>query len=178
MAPCTRCEKKGLECRTLPESKRCGGCVYAGVTKCDVSGLSPSDWDILTREEARLEAEEEAAALAEQEDFRRRMEIRMKQKSLRDRGSEMLRRRVSSLDELDTLEERERLEKERVEREAAKAQSTASGSSRPNPPLFNPLMGLSEAGLAEVRVPSDEEVAAFWAGLGMPGGMPSTSQGN
>ena len=165
MAPCSRCEKNGLQCRTLPESKRCGECVRSGSTKCDVAGLSPSDWDVLSREEARLEAEEEAAALAEQEAFRRRMEIRKKQKTLRDRGSEMLRRGVRSLDELDELLQKERVEKEKEAASVSVAvpsdDSFAFDSSSLDPSI-----------LASMDSPS------FWANPGIAGGTPPTSQGS
>jgi hypothetical protein len=167
MAPCSRCERNGLECRTLPESKRCGECVKSGYMKCDVSGLSPHEWDLLTQEEARLEAEEEAAAVAEQEAFRRRMDIRKRQKELRERGSEMLRRGLRTLDELDAVEERERLEKER-ERIALVGQgqgvvaSIVAASSAVGFP--------SSAASFELPPMSDSELAAWWAAEGSPGG--------
>lgn len=165
MAPCSRCEKSGLECRTLPESKRCGECVKSGYMKCDVSGLSPSEWDILTQEEARLEAEEEAAALAEQEAFSRRMEIRKRQKELRDRGSEMLRRGLRTLDELDAAEDKERREREQEEeRQRVATETVGSSSAVVDLDFFDPSL------------PGPDD--PFWAALDIAGGTPRVSQGN
>ncbi|APA07966.1 hypothetical protein SS1G_00408 [Sclerotinia sclerotiorum 1980 UF-70] len=175
MAPCSRCERNGLECRTLPESKRCGECVRSGSFKCDVSGLSPSEWDILSREEARLEAEEEAAALAEQEAFSCRMLIRKKQKQLRDRGSEMLRRGVRSLDELDELLERERLENERVGREERQA---GIGSLMPAVANSNVLDNFDPSSFLSPSDPFSFQNSSgpFWGDPDSVGEMPPTSQ--
>lgn len=41
MPRCTRCTEKGLECKVFPDrSKRCGCCIAAGMSKCDVTGFS------------------------------------------------------------------------------------------------------------------------------------------
>lgn len=84
---------------------------------------------------------------------------------LRDRRKQMADRGLKYLDELDALEEKERLEKERVEKEKEQsgfAPVEASSSVLDN---FDPSSFLS---------PSDP----FWVDPGIVDGMPSTSQGS
>ncbi|APA08064.1 hypothetical protein sscle_03g028340 [Sclerotinia sclerotiorum 1980 UF-70] len=81
---CNRCFEKNLECRVLPNAIRCDECIRSiSNSDCNVYGYTVGNWARVAREEARLEAEEEAAAKLEQEAFARRMRIRRQQKVLR-----------------------------------------------------------------------------------------------
>jgi hypothetical protein len=139
MPSCSRCEKRGLDCRVSPESTKCGECVRSNM-RCDVHGPSVQDWLKLRQEEERLAAEEAAAEILEEEAARKQAEararvkrLRLQQKLLKQRGSEMLRRGLKTLDELDEVEERERWEREAAElpARATTASSSAVASGDP-----------------------------------------------
>ena len=74
MPSCSCCVRGERTCVVAPGHSRCSECVRRN-SKCDVDGPSPADWEKLRKEELRLEAEEEAAALEEQEAFARRMRL-------------------------------------------------------------------------------------------------------
>ena len=171
MSPCSSCEKNDRRCLVAPGSSRCSECVRRG-RKCDVVGPSDADWKLLQDEESRLEAEEEAAALAEQEAFARRMRIRRMQKLLKERGAEMLRRGLKTLDELDAAEEHERKETKEKE-EAARRALLATSASSPG------AVDASGNSLVNADVPFDavvdwDALAALssqdWRDLGAVGG--------
>lgn len=109
MAPCANCKKKGRSCVVSKESKRCAECVRRGM-RCDALGPSTDDWDSLQREEERLEREVAAAIQQAQEAFARQLRLMKQQKLLKTRASEMLRRGLKTLDQLDEVEEKERLQ--------------------------------------------------------------------
>lgn len=111
MTPCANCKKKGRSCVVSKESKRCAECVRRGV-RCDVLGPSTDDWDSLQREEERLEREVAAAIQQAQEAFARQLRLMKQQKLLKSRASEMLRRGLKTLDQLDEVEEKERLQQD------------------------------------------------------------------
>ncbi|KAF7867237.1 hypothetical protein EAF04_005320 [Stromatinia cepivora] len=151
MSPCSRCAARGLECRVLEDSRRCGECIRAnGSGKCDVFGPSASDWEALDREERRIE-QELREALSKQ------LRLLTQQRSLRSRAGEMLRRGLKTLDELDEAEEKERLEKERMEKEKSDSALSAPAEASSNVlDDFDPSSFLS---------PSD----TFWGNLGVDG---------
>lgn len=61
------------------------------------------------------------------------MRIRKMQKSLKDRGAEMLQRGLRTLDELDAVEEKER-------REAEAREPSSNANSSPRLPVHSPSM--------------------------------------
>ena len=170
MLPCSSCERHGRSCVVLTEkSRRCGECVARGLTACDVRNIPLANWEALSREEARLRAEREAAmkvheaALAEaMEGLARARRFEKQEKLLKERRSEMMSRNLRSLDELDAADQRERQEREESERRA-----TASTSSVPSGLAVDPSLPL----------PLDPD-DPFWATLDFGGGMPSTTQGS
>jgi hypothetical protein len=78
-----------------------------------------SDWEKLKREEDRLDREQEMAELAilqahqaAIDSLARSQRLKKQRALLRERGGEMLRRGLQTLDELDEVEERERKDRE------------------------------------------------------------------
>jgi len=171
MLPCSSCERHGRSCVVLSEkSRRCGECVGRGLTTCDVRNIPLANWEALSREEARLRAEREAAmkvheaALAEaMEGLARARRFEKQEKLLKERRSEMMSRNLRSLDELDAADERERQEREEAERRATTSDSVGASSD---------LIG--DPGFALPSDPNDP----FWATLDFGGGTPSTTQGS
>jgi hypothetical protein len=117
MPPCSYCERNDRKCCVAESSTRCGECVRRG-QKCDVEGPSLSDWASLEREEQRLQSEK-TEALAKV------MRLERQQQFLRQRGKDMLKRGLKTMDELDAAEEKERKDKEREERLQAEANAAA-----------------------------------------------------
>ena len=117
MSPCTRCQKKGTKCYVTSSSLRCAECIKAGGgVKCDVYSPSPSEWALLDREESKLDAslrktqEEQQQLFSHLADLQAKILRLNKQREMfRARAAEMLRRSLKSLDELDAVEEAERL---------------------------------------------------------------------
>jgi hypothetical protein len=176
---CSRCVSKGLECRVLPGSERCGECVKSiGRDTCDVYGVSRSQWLSIEREEARLEAAEEAAvqeeeafALAEQEAYTkrqealaRRMRLRKQQKVLKEKAGKMLQHDLHTIEALEEFEEKERLEKERAEQAEQASQASTSVA-----------VDLSSFELPPM---SDSEMAAWWAAEGSFDGISPSQLGS
>ena len=124
MAPCSYCERNGRRCVISDDkSSRCSECVRRG-GRCDAQGPSVGDWASLEREESRIASEREAT-------LAKLLRLDKQQRFLQQRGREMLRRGLKSLDELDAAEEaekqeRERKEKEEMEQHEQEAQATTS----------------------------------------------------
>lgn len=119
MVACSNCVRRNRTCISSPsDSSKCAGCVQRKL-KCDQVAPSHGDWVKLEREEDRLDREEE-------ETLAKLMRLRRQKKLLCTRGKEMLRRGLSTLDELDQVEERERLE--------AEAKQKALEATPPEPP--------------------------------------------
>ena len=116
------------------------------------------DWESIEKQEEKLrEQEEEAMAKI--------LRLRKQQAFLRQRKTEMSKRGLKYLDELDAAEEKERLEKEKQEQvQLAAVTSVTSGE------------GVLPSDLAAALAtydPSDP----FWATLDFGGGTPQASQG-
>ena len=117
MSPCTRCQKKGTKCYVTSSSLRCAKCIKAGGgVKCNVYGPLPSEWALLDREESKLDASLRKTQEEQQQLFSHLAELQAKilrlnkqREMFRARAAEMLRRGLKSLDELDAVEEAERL---------------------------------------------------------------------
>ena len=107
MNACSNCMRRNQTCISSADSTKCAGCVRRKV-KCDQSGPSHSDWQKLEKEEDRLDQEEEAT-------LAKLLRLRRQKKALKSRGKDMLRRGLKTLDELDAVEERERLEAQALE---------------------------------------------------------------
>jgi hypothetical protein len=71
-----------------------------------------SDWDSIDSQRKCLKREEEVAIAASQEAIARILRLRKQQRFLDEQEKKMIQAGLNSLDELDKLEERERLEKE------------------------------------------------------------------
>lgn len=128
--PCSHCSQKHLRCKMLEGVSRCSECVRRG-RACDGSGVSVSSgaclWVLLPlpcltffsasrliAEKRRLEVEEEKAeeeliALQQQvnERLSRLMRLRRQKKQIHERGAEMVRRGLNSLDELEESDRHE-----------------------------------------------------------------------
>ncbi|KAM0133375.1 hypothetical protein ACHAP3_005898 [Botrytis cinerea] len=168
--PCSNCSRYSRRCIVLNDrSQRCGECVRRGA-RCDVVQASVSDLESLRLEEERLQFERDTAFEAAMLGLARVRALELRQQELRERGREMLRRGLKSLDELDALEEKERLEKERIEKEKEMASASVAG---PNDDSFAfDSSSLDPSLLASMDSPS------FWANPGIAGGTPPTSQGS
>ena len=166
MVACSRCEKSNKRCVGMkigPNVGRCAECCRQGKT-CDVRERnqmpSVSDWESIDRQRQRLRDEEEEA-------MAKILRLRKQQRFLDEREKKMIAAGLSSMDELDALEEKEKLEKERVDKETADvAAPVPSGS-----PSFD-FFGSSLPPL------SDAELEALLADVGTSGGMPVVSQGS
>ena len=173
MPSCTYCETNSRICVVLKEnSSRCSECVRRGA-KCDVSGPSAADLRSLIREQERLDEEEEKAASLMAVTAARLARLRKQRKFLQARGSELIRRGLKTMDELEEAEEKERLEKEKIEMERVEKE-TANVDAAPTP------SGSSSFGFFDPSLPllSEAELEALLAGVGTSGGMPVTSQGS
>jgi hypothetical protein len=165
MPSCSFCERLSRNCIVSSEdSTRCNECVRRG-GKCDVAGPSARDMASLLREQERLDQEDEAT-------LNKLFRLRKQKKLLRDRASEMIRRGLQTLDELDAIEEKERLEKEYIEQEQ-RERLVQSPSSMPGPNegvfAYSSLVDL------DLNSPSN---AALLVDLGIADETPPISQGN
>jgi hypothetical protein len=128
MPRCSRCVSVNSNCVASTDSKRCASCVRAG-RPCDRVSFSVSALERLNREEERLVRQKEEAFALIQETSAKLLRLERQQKSLRERGAEMLRRGLESLDELEELERREEEEKRSSEAAAAAIPSAAASTS-------------------------------------------------
>ena len=168
--PCSNCSRYGRRCVVLNDrSQRCGECVRRGA-RCDVVQASISDLENLRLEEERLQFERDTAFEAAMAGLARVRVLELRQQELRERGREMLRRGLKTLDELDALEEKERLENECVEKEKELASVSAAGPSDGS--FVFDSSSLDPSILASMDSPS------FWANPDIAGGTPPTSQGS
>ncbi|RFU23659.1 hypothetical protein B7463_g12680, partial [Scytalidium lignicola] len=107
MSPCGFCVRNGLTCLMVSKSNRCNE--YAcRRRKCKSEGIPVTSWETLNKEEACLEAKEEKAAQAIAENTACLARLRKQKKFLRQHADEMIYHGLSSLDELDIAEEKER----------------------------------------------------------------------
>ena len=160
-SPCLPCIISDRRCLVdTSESKRCAECIRNKKGHCVPGSEIMSTYESLDRQQERLRQEEEEA-------MAKILRLRKQQAFLRKREKEMIRRDVRTLEELDALEEKERLEKERVDKKKADA-SVVLAPSGSSFDFFDPsLPELSEA-----------ELEALLADVGTSGGMPVVSQGS
>ena len=121
MSPCSNCVRRKRRCIvSSSQATRCSECVRGGRANCNYSSRLPSlsDWENIDKQRRRLQAEEEEA-------MAKILRLRQQQRYLDDREKEMVKRGLSSLDELDRAEEEEK-EKIAAEEASAKALSEAS----------------------------------------------------
>lgn len=111
MPQCSRCAAKGFLCKVGKESSRCAECVRSA-TKCDCRGPSAAQLERFEQEECRLDEKTKAtdtriSELHEQlrDQYARSDRLRRQKRELKERGSEMLRRGIQSLDELDLVDD-------------------------------------------------------------------------
>lgn len=111
MIPCSECDKHDRRCVVAKDSKKCSSCVSLGI-KCDAETILPLDWRSVEREEDRLEAEILRTQQVLAENSAKAARLFKQRTQLRSRAREMLRRGLKTLDELDAVEEKERLNRE------------------------------------------------------------------
>ncbi|KAL9098666.1 MAG: hypothetical protein Q9187_009618, partial [Circinaria calcarea] len=136
MAPCSHCRRANIEnrCKVSRDSDYCGPCVASGAKNCDVLGPTDAEWnrieaqrlkldkEIQTVEEEREreEAASEGALKALEAALKRRSErmselssrrrrLLKQQKLLREKEGKMIQHGFSSIEELERLEEQERI---------------------------------------------------------------------
>ena len=181
MPACSHCSRQGTKCVVSGDSRRCSECVTRNA-RCDYAGPSVQDWVKLQREEDRLVAagavaEEQAMAahrLADEahrsivrahrsadEAISRMRRIRLQQKLLKERGGEMLRRGLATLDELDEVEREERGEvvaassSEHAARTASASKAALDLLSMPSPAIYHePPSWSRNTSLAQLRIQS------------------------
>ena len=132
---CSNCSKHGRRCIVSIVSSRCAECVRHGL-KCDAGVPSAGDWAAVERESSRLQKLEDEAMEA----IMRLPRIKKQREFLMKRASDMLRRGMQNLDELDAAEEAEREAAERAD-----AEKILSSSILTDPVLALPPGCLDEA---------------------------------
>ena len=113
--PCSNCRRSKRDCKIDTSSGRCSACLSRN-SKCDLV-VSEKDWEKLDAEKSRLQRELDEIDERRSELDVRRLRLRKQLGLLTTREQEMLRRELSSIEELEKLEEEER--------QAAKAQQRA-----------------------------------------------------
>jgi propanediol dehydratase large subunit len=106
MPSCTYCNRHGKTCIVSPESKKCAECIRTK-RKCNVEGPSSSDWSAIDSMEERLERETEETAQVMATAAAKLARLQKQKKLLRTRAKDMLRRGLSSIDELEAVEAKE-----------------------------------------------------------------------
>ncbi len=110
MSQCSRCSHRGFLYKVGKESSRCAKCVRS-LAKCDCRDSFDVEWRSLEQQENALEekmrltivrANELHQELREQ--YARMKRLRKQKKFLKEHDSEMLRREIQSLDELNALD--------------------------------------------------------------------------
>ncbi|APA07047.1 hypothetical protein SS1G_04260 [Sclerotinia sclerotiorum 1980 UF-70] len=182
MIPCNFCRENELRCvKDLSNSERtrCSECMRAR-RSCDAEFALSDDWDrevpregdweALDRHEEKLDREEEAT-------MSKLLRLRKQRKFIKERRKRMADRGLKYLDELDALEEREKLENERVEREKEQA---GTGSSMPVAVNSNVLDNFDPSSFLSLSEPFSFQNSSgpFWGDPDSVGEMPPTSQGS
>ncbi|KAM0133037.1 hypothetical protein ACHAO1_006398 [Botrytis cinerea] len=159
---CSRCLKKNLECRVLPNAARCGECIKSvGSGRCDVYGHSVGDWFRVNSEEDCLRCEEEEA-------MAKILRLRRQQRVLREKAGKMLQHDLHTIEALEEFEaEEQRLESERIEREKEQASNSFVVAGDESFTFDSSLSLLSDA-----------EIEALLADISTSGRIPVTSQGS
>jgi len=110
MPQCSRCARRDFLCKVGKESSQCAECVRSSA-KCDCRGPSDVEWQSLEQQEDMLEEKMRLTAVRAdklhqelREQYARMERLRKQKKSLKERSSEMLRRGIQSLNELDALD--------------------------------------------------------------------------
>lgn len=150
MPSCSTCERAQRKCVVSDaDSTRCSECVRQG-RRCDVAGPSSSDMRSVVEELRRLNQEEK-------ETTSKLLRLQKQREFFQDRASEMIRRGLKTMDELDAAEEEER---------AAAASSLPTSRPGPGAPNLEPAM---------LDWPDSE---SFWAALGADDDIPQATQGS
>jgi hypothetical protein len=116
MLPCSYCAQNDLNCIGSDDSSRCSNCISAK-RKCDLAPFTPKQWEDLEKEERRLQQQEEEA-------MAKILRLRRQQRRLKTKAKDMLRRGLKTMDELDEVKERERLEALPAQNQSQPQQST------------------------------------------------------
>src|SRR5438477_2337576 len=112
MHPCSRCSSSGGSCLVAQGSLKCSSCTRSGVG-CDVLEMpSGAQFDRIGREKRRLQAELDSEREALLKSLAKTARLEKQKASLERREADLLRRGVETVEELERLEESERLERE------------------------------------------------------------------
>lgn len=154
MAPCSFCRRHNKRCVAFDQkdpsgsSSRCAECVLHRRSHCDFTSKLPSvqDWESIDRQRQKLRAEEEEA-------MAKILRLRKQQRFLDEREQEMIRRGLSTLEELEQAEASDRAQAATLE---ASVQALNEAQLLLQSPSLDPeaLTGLPES---------------FWDNLGFPG---------
>ncbi|CAG8971363.1 hypothetical protein HYALB_00006912 [Hymenoscyphus albidus] len=167
--PCSNCRRYNRKCFVLNnKSQKCGECVRRGV-RCDALQSANDDLQSIRLEEERLKFERDMAFEAAMAGLARVRELEQRQQELRERGIDMVRRGLRTLDELDVAEEKERKEKEKDEEKKKMEEEAARLASLPTPSSSDPALDLGLDPAFFEAFPPDSEM---WANLGFDGGTP------
>ena len=110
---CAACRKSGSDCVVSSDSKGCSSCVRKTIA-CDWRPFSEKDFEKVERERARLQ-EKASAGRALMRDAMAQIETAERlQRFLDKRESELVRRGLENVEELEKLEKEEELAKERA----------------------------------------------------------------
>ena len=126
MVSCKQCVRRKSPCRLSSLSSRCTNCVRFGSKRCDPEEVPLPDYSKIDQEMERLEKleEKEEAALRVEEEIaeaalqrarlsREKLQrLRKQRKLLRRREQEVFDKGMETVEELERLEERERLNSE------------------------------------------------------------------
>ncbi|APA10970.1 hypothetical protein sscle_07g057400 [Sclerotinia sclerotiorum 1980 UF-70] len=157
--------KERVELTLIIESE--GECARRG-QRCDISGPSSRDMTSIIQEQERLDRERE-------ETLSKLLRLDKQQRFLRGRASEMIRRGLKTMDELDDAEEKERLDKERIGKEQSNSGLSMLAEASSNV--------LDNSDPSSFLSPSDpfsfqNSSGPFWGDPDSVGEMPPTSQGS
>jgi predicted ribosome quality control (RQC) complex YloA/Tae2 family protein len=114
--PCNHCLKDEQPCVVSRTSRKCSHCVRHGFLDCDAKEITAADFDRLELEKERLRNEIrserkrlQAAALEQQSALAKIIRLERLQEVTEEREGELLRRGVHNIEELEKLEEAERI---------------------------------------------------------------------
>jgi predicted ribosome quality control (RQC) complex YloA/Tae2 family protein len=114
--PCNHCLKDERPCVVSRNSRKCSNCVRHGFLDCDAKEITAADFDRLALEKERLRSEIraerkrlQAAALEQQRALAKILRLERLQETTEEREGELLRRGIHNVEELEKLEEAERV---------------------------------------------------------------------
>jgi hypothetical protein len=137
MPSCGYCQSKALSCLVSSDSNSCSNCVRYNRKDCDAKEISEAAFLKIAKERERIRQGILNAELEEERGFEVMRSARARKKRFEKLGSfldgregELIRRGVKTIEELEKLEEEERLLKERADASTvATSEPTGANSS-------------------------------------------------